>query len=140
VDRFPWEDPDLGADLAHVGTFVCQLGADHDRPRTSEARWKWLRRLTREIGAPPHEASGEQIKAWWFGAGTRKAGGGKRAPATRAAGRAHLVAFLDWCVEEGLRPDNPAAKLPSVRITRRDPRPADRAEVDRVLATARSPR
>ncbi len=139
MDRYPWENPDLGADLAHVGAFVRQLGADHDRPRTSEARWKMLRRITAEIGVPLHEASGDQIKRWWYASGTRKADGGKRKPATRAAARSHLVAFLRWAVEEGLRPDNPAAKLPSVRITRRHPRPADRAEVARVLATAAAP-
>jgi integrase len=42
-------------------------------------------------------------------------------------------------VLEGLRVDDPTLRVPSVRVPRRDPRPADRPTVDRVLAGARGP-
>lgn len=134
----PWEDPP--AELADVGVFVARLAADHDRPRTSEARWRTLRQVQRELGVRLSEVSAGQLSAWWFGRGTRKAtGSGRRSPATRYALKSHLSGFFRWCVLEGRRVDDPTVHLPSVRVPRRDPRPADRETVDRVLAGARGP-
>jgi integrase len=134
----PWEDP--SAELADVAAFVARLAADHDRPRTSEARWRTLRLVQREIGVMLSEASAAQIEAWWFGRGVRTAAGmGKRSAATRAAFQRHLSVFMRWLVTDGRRGDNPMDRIPAVRVPRRDPRPADRAEVNRVLATVRGP-
>jgi integrase len=43
-------------------------------------------------------------------------------------------AFIAWAIDSELRSDDPLRGLPTVRVPRREPRPADRAEVDRVLA------
>lgn len=137
----PWLRADIPADLLIVAQFVREFGADHDRPRTSEARWGILCRIQREIGAGPlTEVTAAQVRTWWFGTGqVLAAGTGFRSAATRRALLDHFRAFLRWAVAQQLRADDPTAGLPTVRVPRREPRPADRAEVDRVIATTRGP-
>jgi integrase len=133
----PWLRDDVPAEHRDLAVFVAEIGADHDRPRTSVERWQTLRRAQAEIAAGPLAAvTRADVRAWWFGRGQFRAGGTPRSPATRRAMRDHLRAFVAWAIDRELRTDDPLRGLPTVRVPRREPRPADRAEVDRVLATA----
>lgn len=135
--RPPWLRDDLLAEHRDIAAFVAELAADHDRPLTSAARWKTLRLAQREIGGGPLAGvTAAAVRAWWFGSGQLRRGGGQRSPASRRVLADHLAAFMRWACARGLRADDPLAGLPTVRVPRRDPRPADRAEVDRVLAGA----
>jgi hypothetical protein len=127
----PWLRDDVPAEHRDLAGFVAEIGADHDRPRTSIERWQRLRRVQAEIAAGPLvTVTRADVRAWWFGRGQFRADGTPRLPATRRAMRDHLRAFIAWAIDSELRSDDPLRGLPTVRV----PRPADRAEVDRVLA------
>jgi integrase len=135
-----WMRPDVPIEHRDIATFVAELGADHDRPRTSEERWLTFRRIQREIGAGAlSTVTSAQVRSWWFGVGQLRRGGGLRSPATRRAMIDHLAAFMWWAIAGDRRTDNPLKGLPVVRVGRSEPRPADRAAVDRVIAAADEP-
>lgn len=54
---------------------------------------------------------------------------------TRRTERGALAAFFAFLQAEGLREDNPAAKLPVVRVPKGEPRPFTREQVDAMLAS-----
>lgn len=54
---------------------------------------------------------------------------------TRRTERGALAAFFAFLQAEGLRDDNPAAKLPVVRVPKGEPRPFTREQVDAMLAS-----
>jgi integrase/recombinase XerD len=47
--------------------------------------------------------------------------------------RAAMVAFYDFAHDEGFRPDNPTAKLASVRVPKGKPRPFTLEQIDRMI-------
>lgn len=53
---------------------------------------------------------------------------------TRRTERGALIAFYAFLQDEGLRPDNPATKLPIVRVPKGKPRPFSAAQIDAMLA------
>lgn len=58
-------------------------------------------------------------------------------PATRRAYTDALRSFYGWAHTRGLRPDNPAAALPTVRVPKGKPRPITTEQLHHLLATAR---
>lgn len=57
------------------------------------------------------------------------------APATRASTRAVFIAFYGFLHGEGLRVDNPALRLPVVKVPPHRPRPYTQEQIDRMLAS-----
>jgi hypothetical protein len=93
----PWLRDDVPAEHRDLAGFVAEIGADHDRPRTSIERWQRLRRVQAEIAAGPLvTVTRADVRAWWFGRGQFRADGTPRLPATRRAMRDHLRAFIAW--------------------------------------------
>jgi excisionase family DNA binding protein len=56
-------------------------------------------------------------------------------PSTRANYYGHLRNWFRWLTLEGHRSDNPCDKIPSPRMTRRQPRPVTDDQIERLLAT-----
>lgn len=54
---------------------------------------------------------------------------------TRRTERGALIAFFTFLHEEGLRDDNPATKLPVVRVPKGQPRPFSAEQIDAMLAS-----
>lgn len=61
-------------------------------------------------------------------------------PNTQANRRAILASFYDWCMEEGLRPDNPARQTPRPRKRKAQVYRLTRDEAVRVLQACDTPR
>lgn len=57
------------------------------------------------------------------------------APSTRATTRATFLAFYGLIQAEGLRADNPALRLPVVKVPPHRPRPYTQEQIDRLLST-----
>lgn len=57
------------------------------------------------------------------------------APSTKATTRATFLAFYGFVQAEELRPDNPALRLPVVKVPPRRPRPYTQEQIDRLLST-----
>ena len=57
------------------------------------------------------------------------------APSTRATTRATFLAFYGFIQSEGLRADNPALRLPVVKVPPHRPRPYTQEQIDRLLST-----
>lgn len=56
-------------------------------------------------------------------------------PGTRRTERGRLLSFFTFLVEDGWREDNPAEKLPKVRVPKGEPRPFVQEDIDRMLAS-----
>lgn len=57
------------------------------------------------------------------------------APSTRATTRATFLAFYGFIQSEGLRADNPALRLPIVKVPPHRPRPYTQEQIDRLLSS-----
>lgn len=57
------------------------------------------------------------------------------APSTKASTRSTFLAFYGFVHAEGLRPDNPALRLPVVKVPKARPRPYTAEQIDRMLST-----
>lgn len=57
------------------------------------------------------------------------------AASTRASTRSTFLAFYGFVHAEGLRPDNPALRLPVVKVPPHRPRPYTQEQIDRMLST-----
>lgn len=57
------------------------------------------------------------------------------APSTRATTRGTFLAFYGFIHAEGLRSDNPALRLPIVKVPPHRPRPYTQEQIDRLLST-----
>lgn len=55
------------------------------------------------------------------------------AAATRSQYKATMYGFFTWLQEEGDRLDNPAARLPPVRVPKREPNPFTTSDLERLL-------
>lgn len=98
------------------------------RPATIGGRRLLLLRLARWLCGPPSLATAAELaefqQTWSVG------------PDTRANYVSHLRAFYGWLVAEGIRPDNPAARLAVPRLGRRLPRPIGTPDLMRAVAQA----
>lgn len=56
-------------------------------------------------------------------------------PGTRRTERGAVLAFFTFLTAEGLRADNPAVKLPVVRVPKGEPRPFTAAQIDAMLSS-----
>lgn len=65
----------------------------------------------------------------------REVGRDDVAPSTRASTRAVFLAFYGFLHAEGIRADNPALRLPVVKVPKHRPRPYTQEQIDRMLAT-----
>lgn len=65
----------------------------------------------------------------------REVGRAGIAPATRASTRSAFLAFYGFLHEEGLRDDNPALRLPVVKVPPHRPRPYTQEQIDLMLSS-----
>lgn len=80
------------------------------------------------LAVDPATATRADLEAWW----TSRA---DHAPATRAADLTQLRGYYRWLVRFDHRPDDPTIRLDAPRLHKGLPRPAGKADVDRLLAT-----
>ena len=112
---------------------IVQSHLDHLRlkgrtPASVYARKRALARLTAALAVPLLAATPADLADW-------------RASLTVGddavvAYVSHVRSFYDWCVEMGLRAENPAAGLPVPRLGRRLPRPIGEDDLMDALAAA----
>lgn len=65
----------------------------------------------------------------------RDVGRADLAPSSRATTRAAFLAFYGFLADEGIRADNPALRLPVVKVPKHRPRPYTQEQIDRLLAS-----
>lgn len=99
------------------------MAAGHSE-RTIDARRQTVERLARTVD--PMTADGAALVEWLAALPV-----GRGAKGTY---RSHLRSFYGWLVESERREDNPAAKLPTLRVPKGIPHPLTPDEVQRVLA------
>lgn len=104
--------------------------AEGKRRRTVLDRRQTLARLEREIGAPAIAATADQI-ASWVGRDPDH-----RSATTIGSDLSKLRGFYRWCVQSGLRPDDPTAHIRPPRRPRRQPRPITNEQFWRLDAAA----
>lgn len=95
---------------------------------TIELRLYQLRRAQDGLAVALLDASVQELEAWLSAQDWK--------PATRRSYRAALRAFYKWAVTAGLLDHSPAHELPSVRVPRGLPRPAQDEAYEAALATA----
>ena len=100
------------------------MAAGHSE-RTIVARRQTIERLARS-GVDPMTADGTALVGWMAALPV-----GRGAKGTY---RSHLRSFYGWLVDTDRREDNPAAKLPTLRVPKGIPHPLTPDEVQRVLA------
>lgn len=98
------------------------------RPATIQQRGYALARLERAVGRPVIAATADELGHWFNELGI--------SPESRATELSHARGFYRWAVLHEYRHDDPTARLARPRITRRLPRPLDRADVDHALDAA----
>lgn len=113
-------------------TELLEAFADYQRSgnraeRTIATRASILRGLARRQGVQLLDATVFHLR--------REVGRDGIAPSTRASTRAALLAFYGFVQSEGLRDDNPALRLPVVKVPPHRPRPYSQEQIDRMLST-----
>ena len=101
------------------------MAAEGLSPRTIDERTAFILRMKRGTGADARTVTRRQLIEWMAGQ--------HWAPKTRAHYRSTLHTFFTWLQDEELRPDNPAARLPSIRVPKRTPTPFTVAEINALL-------
>lgn len=96
------------------------------RPATIRLRLIWLRRAATDLDLV--QATPNDLLTWL--------GSHDWAPETRRSARSALKSFYGWAVDNEVRRDNPAARLPSVRVPLGVPRPAPTDVLQRALSVA----
>ena len=99
--------------------------AERDRTRSPHTIRRYRRVLT-TLGFDPTTATREQIEAWWA---TRY----DAAPATRANDLACLRSFYKWTTRFGHRDDDPTRRLDFPKVPIKQPRPAGKSDLERLL-------
>lgn len=102
---------------------ACMAAEDLSK-RTINERKIFFRRLARDLGDLSTITRKDLIL--WVADQTW-------ANATRSHYRSTLYVFYSWLQDEGLRLDNPAARLPKVKVVRREPTPFTIPEIQRLL-------
>lgn len=95
--------------------------------RTIRTRASILRGFTRRQSTSLLEATVFHLR--------REVGRPDTAPATKASTRAAFLAFYGFLQSEGIRDDNPALRLPVVKVPVHRPRPYTQQQIDMMLST-----
>lgn len=114
-----------------LDAWAASLRAGGSSPNTIATRLDHLRRFARRQKIAP-EAATEFDLIQWLGSTHWSA-------ETRRSVRGSFRSFFQWANEHGLRPDNPAARLPRVRASAPHPHPAPEEAYEAAVAAA-SPR
>lgn len=99
--------------------------------RTVDERDRLLRALEKHAGVPPAEITKQHLVAFMNRPHART--GGELSPGTRQVERSYLQTWGRWMLDEGLRGDDPAARLRKVKVPRRRPRPLTIGHIDRMF-------
>lgn len=113
-------------DAQIIDAFVEYRRAAGDADSTVRNALSIVRNAGRSVPSPITEASVMELR--------RFIGRDGISPGTRRTERGKLVAFFTFLVEDGWREDNPAERLPKVRVPKGEPRPFVQEDVDRMLA------
>lgn len=113
------------ADL--LDAFADYQRAGNRAPRTIATRESLLRGFTVRQGTTLLDATVFHLR--------REVGREGVAPSTRATTRFTFLAFYGFIQGEELRPDNPALRLPVVKVPPRRPRPYTQEQIDALLAS-----
>jgi len=101
--------------------------AEHDRGRSPNTIARYRVTLTQLAATcDPVTATTADVEAWWQ---TRL----EQAPATRANELACLRSFYKWATRFDHRPDDPTRRLDYPKVPVKQPRPAGRSDLDRLL-------
>jgi site-specific recombinase XerC len=98
-------------------------------PGTIYTRMSILRRLAGRLPVPLEEATEPMIGAW-------RAGLAHMTPAAVAGYVSHVRCYYDWLTEQGIRPDNPAQRIPVPRKPHRLPHPIGEDDLAAVVQLA----
>lgn len=101
--------------------------AGNRAPRTIESRTSILRAFAARHSVRLIDATVFDLR--------RDIGRDGIAPSTRATTRGTFLAFYGFLHAEGLRGDNPALRLPIVKVPPHRPRPYTQEQIDRLLST-----
>lgn len=123
--RLPGKEPVRGNKVL-IDEYVTHCRAAGMRPGTIKLRLHWLNRASREITL---ETATSKDLIGFLAAHDWK-------PETRKSARNSLRSFYGWLVEEGVRSDDPSARLPAVRVPSGVPRPAPTELLVRALDRA----
>lgn len=95
--------------------------------QTIRSRWYKLQRLANTVGVAPSEVTTRQLIAYLAKC---------KAAETRKAYRNTFSTFFKWCQDFGIRQDNPAAALPSVKRPQPHPKPCPDSAIRDALRKA----
>lgn len=116
-------------EVAVMNRYLNWLTIRNCRKTTIISRRRGLIRLRRAIGMPLLQATHDDLISW--------AASLDLTPAGMSAALGHARSFYRWAYEiERMLPDNPAARLPSVKAPPRMPRPVDEEIVEAAIAGA----
>lgn len=117
-----------------MGWLTAHIAWCHERnlrPQTIEGKRNILRRYARALERDdPTHATAVDTREWW-------AGRQRMQPQTRATELANVRGFYQWAIFEGIRDDDPTARLQRPRLRRGLPRPI--SERDLAFALIRPP-
>lgn len=110
-----------------VETHLAHLAFAGASPRTISARRAVLRNASKEI--PLLDMTEADIMRFVSRPGL--------APESRRAYLSHLRAYFAWLVDRGYATSSPAARIPSVKVPRKVPRPISQADIVHAVACAK---
>jgi len=99
--------------------------------RTIRERMTFFATIETEIGVPLIEITRLDLIAYLGHPDVVQ----KWKPSTRRHYRSSIHTFYTWLQDEGFRPDNPAARLPKIRVPEHDPNPVHVNDIARMVAT-----
>lgn len=110
-----------------VVAWQVELRAAGRTPAAIRLLCHYVRDLARTVPTPQEVARGHVLaylgrESW--------------SPETRKSARTSLRAFFGWAAAEGVIEENPASRLPAIRVPHAEPRPADDAAITAALAAA----
>lgn len=101
------------------------LAASGCRPRTIDSRRYLLRAVEKFAGVPILDVTRAQLISFL--------GRPQMCPSTKQHVRSALSRFYTWAQDEGFRLDNPAIRLPKVRVIRQEPHPIKTDDIHALL-------
>src|SRR4051812_34701871 len=114
----------VGIEPPELELWAAWMKAEDLSPRSIRERLIFMRMVARETG-PLRAVTRQELIRWMAG----KSWANK----TRQHYRSTLHTFFTWLQDEGFRPDNPAARLPRVKMKRTQPNPFSVAEIQQLL-------